>query len=87
MLKFIIIYKKSGMSRLLLLLLLLLLLIMRWAGHVARMERRGKCTGFCWESQKETDHLKDHGVDGRVGSEWILGRLAGECTVDPVGSG
>jgi hypothetical protein len=26
-------------------------------------------------------------VDGRMGSEWILGRLAGECGVDPVGSG
>jgi hypothetical protein len=30
-----------------------------------------------WESQKERDHLKDQGVDGRMGSEWILGRLAG----------
>jgi hypothetical protein len=26
---------------------------------------------------KERDHLKDQGVDGRMGSEWILGRLAG----------
>jgi hypothetical protein len=28
---------------------------MRWAGHVFRMgeERRGKCTGFWWESQTE----------------------------------
>jgi hypothetical protein len=31
--------------------------------------------------------LGDQGVDGRMGSEWILGRLAGECRVDPVGSG
>jgi hypothetical protein len=30
-----------------------------------------------WESQKERDHLEDQGVDGRMGSEWILGRLAG----------
>jgi hypothetical protein len=29
-----------------------------------------------WESQKERDHLKDQGIDGRMGSEWILGRLA-----------
>jgi hypothetical protein len=33
------------------------------------------------------DHLEDQGVDGRMGSVWILGRLAGECRVDPVGSG
>jgi hypothetical protein len=31
--------------------------------------------------------LEEQGVDGRKGSEWILGRLAGECRVDPVGSG
>jgi hypothetical protein len=40
-------------------------------------ERRGKCTGFWWESPKESDHLDDQGVDGRTGSEWILGILAG----------
>jgi hypothetical protein len=40
-------------------------------------ERRGKCTGFWWESPKEIDELEDRGVDGRMGSEWILGRLAG----------
>jgi alpha-glucosidase (family GH31 glycosyl hydrolase) len=27
-------------------------------------ERRVKCTGFWWESQKERDDLKDQGVDG-----------------------
>jgi hypothetical protein len=31
--------------------------------------------------------LKDQGVDGRMGSEWILVRLVEECTVNPVGSG
>jgi hypothetical protein len=31
---------------------------MRWAGHVARMGEGEKCTGFWWESPKETDHLK-----------------------------
>jgi hypothetical protein len=34
------------------------------------------CTGFWWESQKERDHLEDQGVDGRMVSEWILGRFA-----------
>jgi hypothetical protein len=45
---------------------------MRWAGHVARMERREKCTRFWWESPKERDYLEDQGVDGKMGSEWIL---------------
>jgi hypothetical protein len=26
---------------------------------------------------KERDNLKDQGVDGRMGSKWILGRLVG----------
>jgi hypothetical protein len=39
-------------------------------------DRRGMCTGFWWENQKETDHLGEQGVDGRMGSEWILERLA-----------
>jgi hypothetical protein len=29
---------------------------MRWAGHVARMERRQKHIGYWWESQKERSH-------------------------------
>jgi hypothetical protein len=49
-------------------------------------ERREKCTRFWCESLKERDHLEDRDVDGRMGSEWILERLAG-CEVDPVGSG
>jgi hypothetical protein len=32
-------------------------------------------------------HLKDQGVDGRMGSEWILERLAGVYGVDSTGSG
>jgi hypothetical protein len=40
-------------------------------------ERRGKCTRFWLESPNERDHFEDQGVDGRIGSEWILGRLAG----------
>jgi hypothetical protein len=27
-------------------------------------ERGETCTGFWWESPKETDHLEDQGVDG-----------------------
>jgi hypothetical protein len=40
-------------------------------------ERREKCKRFCWESPKERDHLEGQGVDGRMGPEWILRRLAG----------
>jgi hypothetical protein len=29
---------------------------MRWAGHVARMGRRGMHIGHWWKSQKERDH-------------------------------
>jgi hypothetical protein len=50
-------------------------------------ERTEKCTGFWLESQKERQHFEDQGVDGRMGSEWILGRLAWGCRVDLVGSG
>jgi hypothetical protein len=39
-------------------------------------ERRGKSTGFWWESQKGKDHWEYQGVDGRMGSEWILGKWA-----------
>jgi hypothetical protein len=41
-------------------------------------ERGETCTGFSWESQKEKDHWQDQGVDGRMGSQWTLQRLAGE---------
>jgi hypothetical protein len=28
----------------------------RWAGHIARMGKRGMHTGYWWENQKERDH-------------------------------
>jgi hypothetical protein len=40
-------------------------------------EEKKKCTRFLLESPKERDHSEDLGVDGRMGSEWMLGRLAG----------
>jgi hypothetical protein len=39
--------------------------------------RGEKCPGFMWGSPKERDHSEDRDVDGRIESEWILGRLAG----------
>jgi hypothetical protein len=40
-------------------------------------ERREKCTRFWCECLKERDHSEEQGVGGRLGLEWILGRLAG----------
>jgi hypothetical protein len=37
---------------------------MRWAGHVARMGRRGTHIGYWWENQKERDHKEDQDVGG-----------------------
>jgi hypothetical protein len=49
---------------------------MRWAGHVVHMGEERNVYNVLRESQKERDHLEDQGIDGRMGSEWILGRLA-----------
>jgi hypothetical protein len=46
-----------------------------WRDIWKAWERGGKCTRFWWESLNERDHLEDPGVDGKMGSEWILGRL------------
>jgi hypothetical protein len=40
-------------------------------------ERGETVTGFWCKSQKEKYHLKDQGIDGRVGSKWTLGTSAG----------
>jgi hypothetical protein len=54
---------------------------------VARMgeERR-----FWWERPREGGRLEDQGVSGKLGSEWILGRLAwgggGMCGLDSTGT-
>jgi hypothetical protein len=51
---------------------------MRWARHVARMgEGRNLNRVLVGKAEGERDHLKDQGVDGRVGSKWALERLAG----------
>jgi hypothetical protein len=45
---------------------------MRWAGHVARMGRKGACIGFWWGALRERDHWGDPGVDGRIILRWIF---------------
>jgi hypothetical protein len=46
---------------------------MRWAGHVARMGKDRIVYKVLVGSPKERDHSEDQGVDGNMGSEWILG--------------
>jgi hypothetical protein len=40
-------------------------------------ERGETYKGFWWANQKKEEHLKDQGVDGKMGSYWSLGRLGG----------
>jgi hypothetical protein len=40
-------------------------------------ERQKSVQGFGGETPKETDHSEERGVDGRMGSEWILDWLRG----------
>jgi hypothetical protein len=48
-------------------------------GHVACM---GEETNVYRVQPKGRDHSKDQCVDGRMGSEWILGRLTDWGSVD-----
>jgi hypothetical protein len=45
-------------------------------------ERREKCTRFWWEIPTERDYLEDQGVGGKMGSEFILRRLAWEVLIE-----
>jgi hypothetical protein len=38
----------------------------RWAGHVAPVGEGEMYTGFWWGNLRESDHLVDPGVDGRI---------------------
>jgi hypothetical protein len=48
-----------------------------WAGDVACMGEDRKVCRVLVRSPKERDDSEDRGLDGRVGSGWILGRLIG----------
>jgi hypothetical protein len=50
---------------------------MRWAGHVACMGEGRNLYGVLVGKPKGREHLKDQGIDGRMGSKWFLGRLFG----------
>jgi len=45
---------------------------MRWAGHVARMGRRGACSGFWWGNLRVKGHSGDPGVNARIILRWIF---------------
>jgi hypothetical protein len=46
---------------------------MTWAGHVARMGEERNVYQVLMVKSNVKRLLKDQGVDGRMGSEWILG--------------
>jgi hypothetical protein len=55
----------------------------RWAGHVARMGGERKVyKNSVGKPEGKNDRSEDRGVDGRMGSKWILGRLAGREGVE-----
>ena len=48
----------------------------RWVGRVAPMGRGRTYTGFWWRNLRETDHLEDPGVDGRIILIWNFRKWA-----------
>jgi hypothetical protein len=50
---------------------------MRWPGRVARKGEGRNVYRVWWERSKGKGHLEDQGVDGSMGSKWILRRLVG----------
>jgi hypothetical protein len=48
---------------------------MRWAGHLTRMGEGRNVYGVLVGKPEEKRPLENQGVDGRMGSKWILGRL------------
>jgi hypothetical protein len=58
---------------------------MRQAGHVACMEEERKVYKVLVKKPEGKRPLGEKGIDGRIGSEWILGRLAGTGGVNWIG--
>jgi hypothetical protein len=54
---------------------------------VARMGEERKLHKVLVGKPEGNTHSEDQGVGGRMGSEWILGRLAWGCGLDSTGSG
>jgi hypothetical protein len=60
---------------------------MRWAGDVAGVGEERKAHKVLVGKSEGKNYSEDQGVDGMMGSEWILGRLAGVCGLDSIFSG
>jgi hypothetical protein len=59
---------------------------MRWAGHVARIREGRNVYRVLVGKPEGKNHLKDQGVDGRMGLKRTLGRLVwGGCGVHSPG--
>jgi hypothetical protein len=47
--------------------------------YIALQQQIFTCNRFVFAvNLKEKDHLRDQGIDGRMGSKWTVGRLVGE---------
>jgi hypothetical protein len=58
---------------------------MRWVRNVACIGEERKVYKVLVGKPKGMRPLEDQGLDGRIGSEWILGRLAGGHGMDSPG--
>jgi hypothetical protein len=59
---------------------------MRWAGNMARMGEARKVYTVLLGKSEGKRSLEDQGVDGMMGSEWILGRLVVLSSIDTAGN-
>jgi hypothetical protein len=50
---------------------------MRWAGYTAHMEEEGNMYKVLMGKPEGKRPFERQGIDGKMRSEWILGRLAG----------
>jgi hypothetical protein len=55
---------------------------MGWVGHVARIRRGEMLTRFWWGNLRDTKHLEDPGVGGRIILKWILTKWGGWAWTD-----
>jgi hypothetical protein len=59
----------------------------RWAGHVESTGRVEVYTVLRWGKLRETEHMEDPGVDGRIILRLIFRKCDVECGLDRAGSG